>query len=182
MSRLSRGDGSALGDLYDRHGRTVFSIAVRMLADRGDAEDLTQDVFTLAWRNARSFDPSRGAVAAWLVVMTRSRALDRLRSRRVRPGPLGEHEDAMMATLADAAPQVDMVAATAQEAVRVREALETLPDDQRDALTLAYFEGLSHSEISERTDTPLGTIKTRIRAGLGRLRQALGVREGGLAR
>lgn len=181
MQRLARGDGSALADLYDRHGRAVYALAVRMLTDHGEAEDLTQDVFTLAWRNAAKYDPARGAVAAWLLVTTRTRAIDRLRSRRSRPRAAGEDEIRRMDAIPDAAPSVEMIVASVEGAARVKDALGTLPGDQRDALVLAYFEGLSHSEISERTGTPLGTIKTRIRAGLARLRQAMDGEKGGLA-
>lgn len=173
VTRLAQGDAAALGELYDRHGRSVYAMAVRMLSDHGEAEDLTQDVFTLAWRNAAKYDPSRGAVAAWLLITTRTRAIDRLRSRKSRPRAAGEDEIRRMDAIPDAAPSVERIAANAEGAARVRAAMTELPAEQRDALALAYFEGLSHSEISEQTGTPLGTIKTRIRTGLARLRQAL---------
>jgi RNA polymerase sigma-70 factor (ECF subfamily) len=181
MQRLAGGDGTALAELYDRHGRSVYAMAVRILGDHGEAEDLTQDVFTLAWRNAAKYDSSRGAVAAWLLITTRTRSIDRLRSRRSRPRAAGEDEIRRMDAIPDAAPSVDMIVAGAEGATRVHAALDGLPADQRDALTLAYFEGLSHSEISERTGTPLGTIKTRIRSGLARLRHAMDGEKGGLA-
>jgi len=173
VRRLAQGDGSALADLYDRHGRTVFALAVRILGDHSEAEDLTQDVFTLAWRNAAKYDASRGAVAAWLLVTTRTRAIDRLRSRRVRPRAAGEDEMRRMDAIPDAAASVEMNVASEQMAGRVRAALETLPPEYREPLCLAYFEGLSHSEVAERTGTPLGTIKTRVRSGLLRLREAM---------
>lgn len=173
VERLARGDAAALAELYDRHGRSVFSLAVRILSDHGEAEDLTQDVFSLAWRNAAKYDPSRGVVAAWLLVTTRTRAIDRLRSRRVRPGAATEDEVRRLDAIPDAAPSVELMVADRQMAGRVRDAIALLPADQRLALELAYFEGLSHSEIGERTGTPLGTIKTRIRTGLARLRQAM---------
>jgi RNA polymerase sigma-70 factor (ECF subfamily) len=173
VQRMAGGDGSALADLYDRHGRTVFGLAARILGDRADAEDLTQDVFTLAWKNAARYDPARGAVAAWLLVTTRTRAIDRIRARRSRPQLGSEDAGRKMAAIPDASPSVDAIVATSQDAARVRDALAGLPTDQRDALDLAYFEGLSHTEIAERTGTPLGTIKTRIRAGLQRLRDAM---------
>jgi RNA polymerase sigma-70 factor (ECF subfamily) len=179
IQRMAQGDGAAMGDLYDRHGRIVFSLALRILADHGEAEDLTQDVFTLAWRNAARYDPARGAVAAWLLVTTRSRAIDRLRSRRVRPSGATEDSIRRMDAIPDASPPVDMIVAGVQEAVWVREGLAQLPADQREAVELAYFEGLSHSEISARTGTPLGTIKTRIRTGLQRLREAMTDRKEG---
>jgi RNA polymerase sigma-70 factor (ECF subfamily) len=173
VERMAQGDGGALAELYDRHGRIVYSLAVRILADHGEAEDLTQDVFALAWRNAARYDPARGAVAAWLLVTTRTRAIDRLRGRRVRPAPAGEDDLRRLDAIPDSAPSVEMIAADRETAVRVRDALAGLPVEQREALELAYFEGLSHSEIGDRTGTPLGTIKTRIRTGLSRLRQAM---------
>ncbi len=173
VRRLAHGDGAALGDLYDRHGRTVFALAARILGDHGEAEDLTQDVFTLAWRNAAKYDASRGVVAAWLLVTTRTRAIDRLRSRRVRPRSAGASEILRMDAIPDTAASVEMIVASEQMAARVRAALETLPPEYREPLNLAYFEGLSHSEVAERTGTPLGTIKTRVRSGLARLRQAM---------
>lgn len=180
VQRMARGDGDALAELYDRHGRIVFAMAVRILSDRGEAEDLTQDVFTLAWQNAARYDASRGVVAAWLLVTTRTRAIDRLRSRKVRPRAAGQDDIRRMDAIPDAAPSVEWIVAGEQAAGRVRSALGALPADQRDPLCLAYFEGLSHSEIAERTGTPLGTIKTRIRSGLARLREAMQGEKGGL--
>lgn len=170
---MAGGDGTALADLYDRHGRSVYALASRILGDPAEAEDLTQDVFTLAWKNAARYDPARGAVAAWLLVTTRTRAIDRIRARRSRPQGGGDDDGRKVAAIPDGAPSVDVIVATSQEATRVRTALADLPVDQRDALDLAYFQGLSHSEIAERTGIPLGTIKTRIRSGLQQLRDAM---------
>lgn len=183
MTRMARGDGQALAELYDRHGRSVYALGVRILGDAAEAEDLTQDVFTLAWKNAARYDAARGAVAAWLLVTARTRAIDRLRARRARPqGPTAD-DGGRLAAIPDASPSVDVIVAAAQQASSVRQAMQHLPAEQRDALELAYFEGLSHSEIAERTGIPLGTIKTRIRSGLLRLREAMtpaGTEEGGL--
>jgi RNA polymerase sigma-70 factor (ECF subfamily) len=173
MTRMAKGDGSALADLYDRHGRSVYALAARMLGDPAEAEDLTQDVFTLAWKNAARYDPARGAVAAWLLVTTRTRAIDRIRARRSRPQSGGDPDGRIVAAIPDGSPSVDVIVASSQDADRVRAAMAELSSDQRDALDLAYFEGLSHSEIAERTGIPLGTIKTRIRSGLHRLRDAM---------
>lgn len=170
---MAGGDGSALAALYDRHGRSVYALASRMLGDPAEAEDLTQDVFTLAWKNAARYDPARGAVAAWLLVTTRTRAIDRIRARRSRPQGGVDDDGRRMAAIPDGAPSVDVIVATSEDAARVRTALADLPADQRDALDLAYFQGLSHTEIAERTGIPLGTIKTRIRTGLQRLRDAM---------
>jgi RNA polymerase sigma-70 factor (ECF subfamily) len=173
IQRMASGDGTALADLYDRHGRSVYGLAARILGDPAEAEDLTQDVFTLAWKNAARYDPARGAVAAWLLVTTRTRAIDRIRARRSRPQGGSDDDGRKMANIPDGSPSVDVIVATSQDAARVRVALADLPVDQRDALEQAYFQGLSHSEIAERTGIPLGTIKTRIRSGLQRLRDAM---------
>ncbi len=170
---MASGDGTALADLYDRHGRSVYGLAARILGDPAEAEDLTQDVFTLAWKNAARYDPARGAVAAWLLVTTRTRAIDRIRARRSRPQGGTDDDGRKMANIPDGSPSVDVIVATSQDAARVRVALADLPVDQRDALEQAYFQGLSHSEIADRTGIPLGTIKTRIRSGLQRLREAM---------
>ena len=170
---MASGDGTALADLYDRHGRSVYGLAARILGDPAEAEDLTQDVFTLAWKNAARYDPARGAVAAWLLVTTRTRAIDRIRARRSRPQGGSDDDGRKMANIPDGSPSVDVIVATSQDAARVRVALADLPVDQRDALEQAYFQGLSHSEIAGRTGIPLGTIKTRIRSGLQRLREAM---------
>ena len=172
MRRMAGGDGSALGELYDRHGRPMFSLAVRILRDEGDAEEIVQDVFAQAWRQASRYDTTRGAVVAWLLMMTRSRAIDRLRARRGQP-PLDTDHPFALRDAADAAPSVDLALLTADEISRVRAALGALPDAQRMAIELAFHEGLTHSEVAERLEQPLGTIKTRIRLGLLRLRAAL---------
>ncbi len=171
---MARGDGTALAELYDRHGRAVYSLACRILGDRAEAEDLTQDVFTQVWQQAARYDAARGAVAAWLLVITRTRALDRLRARRSRP-PLdaGDDDGRRLAAVPDQSPSIDAIVSTGEEASRVHAAMATLSEDQRDALTLAYFEGLSHAEIADRTGIALGTIKTRIRTALARLRDAM---------
>jgi RNA polymerase sigma-70 factor, ECF subfamily len=173
VARAAAGDASALAALYDGHARAVYSLALRVLGDEADAEDVLQDVFAQAWRQAGRYDAGRGTVAAWLLTMARTRAIDRLRARRARP-------DTNAATPADAtldlaAPLVDPgdTLAAARDAERVRGALGGLPLLQRLAIGLAYFEGLTQREIAERLEQPLGTIKTRIRLGLLKLRDAL---------
>jgi RNA polymerase sigma-70 factor (ECF subfamily) len=149
----------------------VYSLALRITRLPADAEDVTQEVFAQAWRDAARFDPSRGNLAAWLLVMARTRALDRLRRNRRRPA------EPMEAFAVDAIPHqgpgVDQLVASAEEAARAREALAALPGDQREAVELAYFEGLTHSEIAAKTSLPLGTVKTRIRSAMQQLRAAL---------
>ena len=172
MRRMATGDGGALSELYDRYGRAMFSLAVRILRDQSDAEEIVQDVFAQAWRQAARYDTTRGAVVAWLLMMTRSRAIDRLRARRGQPPLEGDHPSALR-DAADGSTPIDIALLTADQVGRVRAALESLPDAQRTAIELAFHEGLTHTEVAERLEQPLGTIKTRIRLGLLRLRAAL---------
>jgi RNA polymerase sigma-70 factor (ECF subfamily) len=170
LADVAAGEPAALGALYDRHVRAVYSMALRVLRDEADAEDVVQEVFAQVWRQATRYDRTRGTVAAWMLTMARSRAIDRLRARRARP-------DAHTAvdTVERPAPAADPADAIAAErdAERVRLALDALPALQRLALELAYFEGLTQSEIASRLEEPLGTVKTRIRLGLIKLRDAL---------
>jgi RNA polymerase sigma-70 factor, ECF subfamily len=183
LARAAGGDGTALAALYDRHARGVYSIALRVVGDEADAEDVVQDVFAQVWRQAGRYDPSRGTVAAWLLTMARTRAIDRLRARRARPDSSAAPADDVWATrAASAADPADALTAE-RDAQRVRDALHELPMLQRLAIELAYFEGLTQSQIAERLGEPLGTVKTRIRLGLLKLRDALSERgtAGGMA-
>jgi RNA polymerase sigma-70 factor, ECF subfamily len=171
VDRMARGDGSALGDLYDRHARAIYSLAVRMLADAAEAEDVVQDVFTQAWRQATRYDAARAPVAAWLMIITRARSLDRLRRRRSRI--VATEIDSSTPHPRDPDASQEWLAITAEQADQLRGALGGLPEVQRTAIELAYYEGLSQSDIAERLQQPLGTIKTRIRTGLLKLREAL---------
>ena len=167
-------DSGALGALYDRHGRAVYSLALRILGNESDAEEVTQDVFAQAWRRAAQYDASRGTVAAWLLVMARTRAIDRFRARRVRPeGRVHDDDGLTLQQLPATAPDVASELLAVERGQRVRQALEALPFLQRVAIELAYFEGLSQREIAERLEQPLGTVKTRMRLGLLKLRDAL---------
>lgn len=174
VARAAAGDGAAIASLYDAHGRAMYSLALRVLADEADAEDVIQEVFAQVWRQASRYDAKRGTVAAWLLTITRTRAIDRLRARRARPdsAAAAANEDADSNLPASFVDPGDALAA-ARDAERVRSALRELPVLQRLAIELAYFEGLSQSEIAERLEQPLGTIKTRIRLGLLKLRDAL---------
>jgi len=171
LARIARGDQSAFADLYDRHARLVYSLALRILQDRADAEDVVQEVFAQVWAQAGRYDASRGAVAAWMLMLTRSRAIDRLRAQRVRPeaaAEAGAAEDVV-----DMAAAQDMDLLSAEQVARLQRALKELPDVQRTALELAYYEGLTHVEIAARLAEPLGTVKTRIRQAVITLRGAL---------
>jgi RNA polymerase sigma-70 factor (ECF subfamily) len=173
MRRMAAGEGAALAELYDRHARVIFSLAFRVLHDQGDAEEVVQDVFAQAWRQAARYDTTRGVVVAWLLMMTRSRAIDRLRMRRGRP-TLQEDSPAVLRDLPDGTAPADLSLLSVEQVARVRSALEDLPALQRTAIELAFYEGLTHVEIAARLDQPLGTVKTRIRLGLLRLRTAIG--------
>jgi RNA polymerase sigma-70 factor (ECF subfamily) len=171
VSRMARGDPDALADVYDRHARLLYSLALRIVRQQADAEDILQEVFVQAWRQAASYDVGRGTVVGWLVTLTRSRALDRLRRGRVRPRPAPD--DALAREVPDSSPGVDLALVSEEQAAAVRAALEALPENQRMPLELAYYEGLSQSEIAAQLDVPLGTIKTRMRQALVRLRDAV---------
>jgi len=172
LARLARGDQAALAELYDRHARLIYSLALRILHDRADAEEVVQDVFAQVWAQAARYDPSRGAVAAWMLMLARSRAIDRLRAKRVRPEAAAD-ADAVEGVIDLAAAQ-DLELLSAEQVARLQRALKELPDAQRTALELAYYEGLTHVEIAARLGEPLGTVKTRIRQAVMKLREKLG--------
>lgn len=171
LARMAHGDESALAELYDRHARLVFSLALRILQNRADAEDVVQEVFAQVWTQARRYEGERGAVAAWMLMMARSRAIDRLRARRARPETGGDTPATQ--NVADAAPTQDLLLLSNEEVRKLREALDALPALQRAALELSYYEGLTHVEIADRLSEPLGTVKTRIRQAVIKLRESL---------
>ena len=164
VSAIRSGDQGAMAALYDRYSSVVYSVALRVLGDTGAAEDVQQDVFLQLWRNPGAFDSSRGNLGAWLAVIARNRAIDALRKRR----PENDPEDVVLAVVPDMAADADR----SRIAEKVRGLLGAMPSSQRAALELAYYEGLTHTEIAAKTGEPLGTIKTRIRAGLIALRKA----------
>ena len=171
VARIEARDADALALLYDRHAARLLGLAQRILGVGGEAEEVLQEVFLYVWRSAGSFDPARGSVLAWLLVATRSRAIDRLRARR----PASRGELRRLDDVPESAAPVDVErdsAAREWESV-CRAAIGELPEEQRRVLELAYFEGLTHVEIAERTATPLGTVKTRVRLGLMKLRELI---------
>ena len=173
ISRIAAGDESALAELYDASSRLVYSLTLRILSNPTDAEEVTLDVFTQVWRNASKFESQRGTVMAWLVTMTRSRAIDRLRSQSNYSLTVGLEKDFGEYAICEETPESLTVG---KESVRyVRRALEDLPREQREAILLSFFSGLSHPEVAERLSIPLGTVKTRIRLGMSKLKDSLTV-------
>lgn len=164
VARIRSGDEGAMAQLYDRYSAIVYAVALRVLGDTAAAEDVLQDVFLQLWRRPAQFDSSRGQMAAWLSVIARHRAIDQLRKRV----PDVDVEDIVVSVT----PDLDGDAERSQAMQKVRGVLAAMPSSQRSALEMAYFEGLTHTEIADRTGEPLGTIKTRIRAGLLLLRKA----------
>ena len=175
VRRMADGDDQALGVLYDRWHPVVHGAVSRMLRQAEDVEDVVEETFWQAWRQASRFDRTRGAVQTWLLTIARSRALDRARAlRRRREDPLeGDDGEVVVQQAAEGNPGLD---AEASERRRIVEAaLSGLPPEQREALELGYYGGLSQTEIAERTGQPLGTVKTRMRLALQKLRSQLQV-------
>lgn len=172
VRRMTAGDTSAVGELYDRHGRAMYSLACRILSDPAEAEDVVQEVFAQAWRQRERYDERRATVAGWLLMMTRTRSIDRIRARQARPAMTGDAEP-ILQRQQDPAPGPEAATLTQDSAARVRAALAELTAVQRRALELAYFEGLTQTDIAERLREPLGTVKTRIRTALQRLRAVM---------
>jgi RNA polymerase sigma-70 factor (ECF subfamily) len=165
-------DKDALHQLYARHSAMLFALALKVLSDRTEAEDVLQETFVQIWKTAGSFDEGRGKPMGWFIVLTRSRAIDRLRSRRTR-ARFAESvaKDGSPAAPA-ATPAGEALASEAQRAVRG--ALNALPTEQRVPIEMAYFGGLTQFEIAQQLSQPLGTVKTRMRTGMIRLREQLG--------
>ena len=175
IERIGRGDQSAFSALYDRLSRPLYSLALRMLGDAGDAQDALQDVFLQIWSRAATYNPEQSTVFSWTVLLTRSRVIDRLRARKRRLRIVDSATDDEDADVADAS-TMESAADTADkndEAARVRSVLNNLPSEQREAIELAFFGHLTHHEIAARLGEPLGTIKARIRRGLLKLRERL---------
>jgi RNA polymerase sigma-70 factor (ECF subfamily) len=174
VDAMAAGDVHAMEVLYDRYNRAVFSFALRMLGDREHAEELLQEVFLRAWRQARKFSESRGTYITWLLSITHNMAIDEIRRLNRRPRKAESSDPVLMlANVRDDNPSVEEQALLGHARTVVREAMAELPEAQRSALELAYFQGLSQREIAEYQDQPLGTIKTRMRLALRKLREHL---------
>jgi len=170
VARIARGDPVALGELYDRYGRTVFGVLYRLLGAAEPAEEVAQDAFHAVWRRAATYRADRGSVRTWLLAIARNAAIDwrRTKGKRLeREAAIDEAAELVEETRVD-----DRVIASLQ-ADRVRAAVASLPDEQRVVLSLAFWSGLSQSEIAERTGTPLGTVKSRVRLAMSKLRDRL---------
>ncbi|MBX3235886.1 MAG: sigma-70 family RNA polymerase sigma factor [Nitrospiraceae bacterium] len=178
IARIASGDQSALAELYDASSAQVFGLALRVLAERTAAEDVTLEVYTQVWRQAGSYDPARGTPGSWLMTVARTRAIDRFRAGYLERGAQAPLESA--ADLPGMGETPEQYAAGVERQRLVREALTALTSEQREAVSLAYYWGLSQSEIADRLQIPLGTVKTRVRLGMMKLREVLAPHEEGL--
>lgn len=163
--RMAARDQSALAELYDRYGSLAYAVAMRVLGDSGRAEDVVQEAFLNLWRGAAGFDPTRGSLRTWLIASVRNRAIDQLRGRSLRE----RRELALQPDVESRGDPPDEAAAAAQERIAVRSALAELPDEQRQAVLLAYFGGFTQPEIAEIAGVPLSTVKGRMRLALDKL-------------
>lgn len=167
LDRVARGDQLAVGELYDRHSNLLFGLLVRILSDRGEAEEVLQEVFVQAWTRAHTYDGSRGTPAGWLCGIARNRAIDRLRART-------RGVRTLEGVTAPSAPETpEALASTSERSRDVHQALTSLPPEQRELIERAYFAGSTQSEMAMELGLPLGTVKTRVRAGLLTLRRLL---------
>jgi RNA polymerase sigma-70 factor (ECF subfamily) len=168
LERIAARDAAAVGELYDRHSRLLYGLILRILADRGEAEEILQEVFVLVWNRAATYNPGLGPPAAWLVGIARNRAIDRLRANSARRRAF---ESVRVDVESNESPETN--ASLGEEQRAIRQALDAIPPEQRDLIEEAFFLGFTHSELAERHNLPLGTVKTRIRTGLLALREHL---------
>jgi|SRR5262245_14509480 len=168
IQRIAARDAGAAGELYDRHSRLLFSLVLHILRDRSEAEEILQEVFVAVWTRAETYDAALGSPAGWLVGIARHRAIDRLRATARRPETVE-----VQPWLPDTSDDPETSAAFCERRDAIAHALDTLPRDQRELIEQAYFLGLTQSELSERHQLPLGTVKTKMRSGLVLLRQQL---------
>ena len=177
IRRMVDADETALGALYDRWVRSLYSLVLHLLRDPDEAEDVVEETFWQAWRKADSYEPSKGAVSTWLLTIGRRKALDRLRARkRNREDPLEDERG--FSDLPSTSPDPGSEAEGSELREHIRTALRELPQEQREVLELGYFSGLSQAEIAEKTGQPLGTVKTRMRLAMQKLREPLSIHRG----
>lgn len=177
LSRISNHDEVALALLYEQYRTILFGLLIRILNDRAEAEDILQEVFVQIWQQAQNFDRERGKPFTWIVTMTRSRAIDRLRFLKTRTRTI-ERVKAGKPLCTDSKIEQNLILRRRQKLVRA--ALTQLPENQRSLLLMAYFDGYSQTEIAESTNIPLGTVKTRMRVGITKLRETLNIDSGNL--
>ena len=174
MERILQQDSTALEALYDRYGRPVYSLVLRIAQNPASAEEIVQDIFLQLWRSADRFQISRGPLEPWLFTMARNRALDFLRLKREKQRRREDSDTDVIVPSAVVRPDPEGDIDQSRRAEKIRALLTSLPEAQRHAIELAFFEGLTHSEIAEATGEPLGTVKSWIRGGLLKLRESLG--------
>ena len=165
LERVRANDPKAMADIFDRYGSTVYSVALRILKDPGQAEDVMQEIFFQVWQNSNTFVQGRGSLGAWLAVVARNRAIDFLRRRK----PADSVDEVILASKTNLASEIERN----MMMERIRELLGKLPLEQQNSVELSFFEGLSHAEIAAKTGDPLGTVKTRIRSALISIRKAI---------
>ena len=173
LARVGKGDAQAFAQCYEQSSSVLFTLALRILNNRDEASELLQDVYIEAWRKAGSFDPKRGSPMAWLITLTRSRAIDRLRGSASRGRNLTDSIDETSDDLRSVLPDPFDTHALEELRMLVMEAFNDLPVPQQEAIELAFYGGLTHAEIAAKLDKPIGTVKTRIKLGMNKLRYAL---------
>ncbi|MFN7759602.1 MAG: sigma-70 family RNA polymerase sigma factor [Pseudanabaena sp.] len=172
IRQIAEGDQASLSMLYDRYSRVIYTIAYRILKSSEESEEIVLDVFTQVWKIAKNYNPQKARVDTWLFMLTRSRALDRLRNHARFDKVVNASEDALMMHWQVDSPENDAI--IQERSIYIKSCLDNLPAEQRLALELAYFSGLSHSQIAAEIGISLGTVKTRIRLGLKKLREMIG--------
>ena len=173
LQLIAQKNENALGELYDRFGRLTYSIALNSLGDPALAEEITQDVYLRVWNGAEGYRASLGKVTTWIVSITRNRSIDEVRRRNVRPEAHQVPWETQETDYPDRSMDIEEDIELSEQRVRIRNAVALLPEEQRRALALAYFQGYSHNEIAELLSEPLGTVKTRIRLAMKKLKQYL---------
>jgi len=174
LARVAAGDSRALETLYDRYSRVVYGTALRILGAAELAEEVVQETFWRVWRRSSTFQPGRGQVSSWILGIAHNLAIDELRRQRARPSPVYDQEDRpVLRDMEDSRVDVAGAALDQEQRQLISAALSQIPSEQREAIELAYFSGLSQSEIAAQLQNPLGTVKTRIRLGLQKLRDIL---------
>ncbi len=173
LALMGKGEGRAMAMLYDRYARLVFSLAVRILNDRAGAEEVVQEVFVKVWRRARDYDATRGKFSSWLSGIAHHHAIDELRRRRVRPTAAQAGDEEQVENVIDDGPGLHDLAVQSIERRRIMDALKVIPPAQRKPIEMAYFEGYTQQEIADILRQPLGTVKTRMRLGMQKLKGLL---------